>query len=134
MSKSPIWLGYLDAGSKSSLVVTDQRLNTGDPLTMYVYNHARGQILEYRREIVEPKLREIDAAQDPSTRGLKSAFETARRAFQPRAARVLNIPEVESPRPRTAEAPEAVEEDGEEVLAEEAVVGEDVDWDEEEAS
>jgi hypothetical protein len=134
MSKHPVWFGYLDAGNKSTLVAVDHRLNTGDPLTLYLYNHARGRILEYKREIVEPKLRDLTSDETGATRELKSAFEAARRDFQPRAARVLNLAETGS-----AEAPaRSSREDAEEEPVLETVDVDDEeldeDWEEEEAS
>src|SRR3569623_949320 len=51
--------GYLEAGNKSTAVVLDRTLNTGNPETLYLFNLARGEILEYSRKIVEPKLREL---------------------------------------------------------------------------
>ena len=58
-SKAYLWYGYLNAGERSSPVLRDDRLDTGNPKTLYLYNLARGQILEYSREIVEKKLREF---------------------------------------------------------------------------
>jgi hypothetical protein len=93
MSKSTIWYGYLDAGEKSSPVVIDERLNTGNPQTLYVFNLARGKILEYRRDIAEPKLRELKAAEQSVVSELKTAFDAARHEFRTRGARILNLPE-----------------------------------------
>ena len=55
--KKNLWYGYLEAGANSSPVIRDDGLNTGNPKTVYLFNLARGCILEYSREIVEPKLR-----------------------------------------------------------------------------
>lgn len=91
MKKSTMWFGYLDAGSKSSAVVIDDRLNTGNPDTLYVFNLARGKILEYRRAIAEQKLRELGPNEHGLIDELKMAFEAARRDFQARGAKILNL-------------------------------------------
>lgn len=103
MSKSTIWYGYLDAGEKSSPVVIDERLNTGNPQTLYVFNLARGKILEYRRDIAEPKLRELKAAEQSVVSELKTAFDAARHEFRTRGARILNLPERGAAAASTAE-------------------------------
>ncbi len=100
MSKSPLWFGFLEAGNKSSPVVLDARLDTGDAQTIYLFNERRGTILEYRREIVEPKLRELaDGESDPKT--LRSGFQSARRNFRPRGG-TIHIPEA-APRPSSSQ-------------------------------
>lgn len=110
MSENPLWFGYIEAGEKSSPVVIDKRLNTGDPKTVYVFNLKRNQILEYKREIAEPKLRELKGEEQGLVSELEAAFSQARRGFKPRAARVLNVPENGGPR-AAAEAEEAFEEE-----------------------
>jgi len=103
MSKSTIWFGYLDAGEKSSPVAIDERLNTGNPHTLYVFNLSRGRILEYRRDIAEPKLRELHDDEQSVVGELKAAFEAARHEFRTRGARILNLPERDSGRAATQE-------------------------------
>lgn len=92
MSENPIWFGYLEAGAKSTPVVLDQRLNTGKPDTVYLFNLARSTFLEYKREIVDAKLREL---QDGETDlgALKSAFNDARKEFRPRVSRAQTVAE-----------------------------------------
>jgi hypothetical protein len=80
MSKNDVWYGYLEAGEKSSPVVRDMSLETKSTGTVYLYNHTRGGILEYSREIVEPKLRELNSEDIPLNE-LRSAFRAARKAF-----------------------------------------------------
>lgn len=98
MSKSTIWYGFLDAGAKSTAVVIDERLNTGNPNTIYVFNFARGKILEYKREIAETKLREFRAEESAVLQELQSAFDRARREFRTRGASILNLPERGNPK------------------------------------
>ena len=38
-------------------------MDTGNPKTLYLFNLIRGEILEYAREIVEDKLRELKPAE-----------------------------------------------------------------------
>jgi hypothetical protein len=80
MSKSAFWYGFLQAGEKSSPVVRDMTLQTKNPKTIYLYNHVRGDFLEYSSEIVEPKLRELNP-DDVPLKELQSAFRAARKAF-----------------------------------------------------
>ena len=80
MSKNDVWYGYLIAGEKSSPVVRDMSLETKSQKTIYLYNHNRGVILEYSREIVEPKLRELTSVDIP-LKELMVAFRAVRKAF-----------------------------------------------------
>ena len=82
-----LWFGYLEAGEKGGLVVRDVTLGTGTPATFYLYNLNRGAILEYRRDIAEPKLRELTEEEMESIEDLRQAFEQARKKFTPREAR-----------------------------------------------
>lgn len=91
--KGPLWYGYLEAGNKSSFVVRDDRLETGSRKTMFLFNLERKQIIEYTREIVEPKLRELKPAEAKHVDELTAAYNEARRAFKHAHARPLNIPE-----------------------------------------
>lgn len=93
MSDNNLWYGYLEAGIKSSPVLSDRRLNTGDPKTIYLFNLNRNEILEYKREIIEPKLRELTEQEQALCAELKSAFNKARSGFIPRGGRSSNLAE-----------------------------------------
>lgn len=93
MSNENFWCGYLEAGERSSGVLIDSRLNTGDPATVYVFNLQRGQILEYRRAIVEGKLRELGDDESKLASELKTAYRKVRSNFVPRGAKISSIPE-----------------------------------------
>ncbi len=80
MSKKAVWYGILQAGKKTSPVVLDTRLKTKSPKTMYLYNHVQGKFLEYSREIVEPKLKELNPDDELLTE-LKNAYKAARKIF-----------------------------------------------------
>lgn len=54
-----LWFGFLEAGKSSSPVMRDAVFDTGNHETTYLFNLAKGRILEYRRDIVEQKLREL---------------------------------------------------------------------------
>ena len=90
--KGPLWYGYLEAGEKSSPVVRDERLDTGNAKTLFLFNLARRQILEYTREIVESKLRELKSG-EADIDELNAAYGEARRTFKHPSTRPLNIPE-----------------------------------------
>lgn len=83
MRQDALWFGFLDAGNSSSPVVRDDTLNTGDPETLYLFNFARQAFREYKRALVEPKLRELTPSEIP-LKELQAAFKTARSAFEPR--------------------------------------------------
>lgn len=88
---SPVWYGFLEAGTRSSPVIRDERLDTGSHKTIYLFNLARNSILEYSREVVEPKLRELRADESGAIAELDAAYKKARRNFKDRGAGVRNI-------------------------------------------
>jgi hypothetical protein len=91
--KNSLWYGYLEAGNRSSPVIRDERLDTGSAKTMFLFNLERREILEYSRDIVEPKLRELKSGEAKMIKELDAAYVEARRNFKDRRARPLNIPE-----------------------------------------
>jgi hypothetical protein len=92
MAKTPIWCGYLEAGDRSSAVLRDDRLETGNPKTVYLYNLARDEILQYSRELVEPKLRDLRDSESDIAEELKNSYTKARRTFKFNPDRVLAAP------------------------------------------
>jgi hypothetical protein len=90
-SKASLWYGYLNAGARSSPVLRDQRLDTGNPKTIYLFNLVRGQILEYALEIVEKKLRELKPAESGFIAELGSGYKKVRRNFKDRGAHLRTI-------------------------------------------
>lgn len=92
MSDKHYWYGYLEAGEKSSHVLQDFRLNTGNAGTLYLYNLKRNEILEYKREIITPKLRPLGKQEQKLNEQLVSAYLEVRRTFQPRGERAAVIP------------------------------------------
>ncbi len=96
--KSKLWFGFLEAGAKGSPVVRDDALTTGHPATVYLFNFMKGRILEYRRDIVEVKLRELGTEELAMIPEMRSAYTDARQSFQPRS--VLARPTVRAkPKP-----------------------------------
>jgi hypothetical protein len=91
--KNFLWYGYLEAGNRSSPVIRDERLDTGSKKTVFLFNLARGEILEYSRDVVEPKLRELKSSEAKSLKKLDAAYAEARRNFKDHRVRPLNIPE-----------------------------------------
>ncbi|MBI1194420.1 MAG: hypothetical protein GC138_01035 [Gammaproteobacteria bacterium] len=83
MSKNDIWYGMIEAGEKSTPVVRDMTLQTGDRSKIWLYNHSRNRFLEYSRAIVESKLRDLGEG-DISQQELDKAFQAARKLFTPR--------------------------------------------------
>jgi hypothetical protein len=86
VKQETLWFGYLEAGETGSPVVRDVTLGTGTP-TFYLFNLNKGAILEYRRDIAEPKLRELTEEEKETIDELRQAFEHARKGFTPREAR-----------------------------------------------
>ena len=90
--RNSLWFGFLEAGEKGSLVVRDGSMDTGTPTTIYLFNLRKGRILEYRREIVELKLRELTEEETEMMQEMRKAFESARSGFAPRATLRLSSP------------------------------------------
>jgi hypothetical protein len=103
-SKNAVWYGFLEAGSRSSPVIRDEKLETGSTKTMFLFNLERREILEYSRDVVEPKLRELKPAETKLIKELDAAYAEARRTFKDRRARSLNIPEHGAAARRPAES------------------------------
>ena len=57
--------------------------------------------MEYKREIVESKLQELDG-KDSVIAELRSAYRKVRNSFTPRVARSLNVVERSRPAPQAA--------------------------------
>ena len=79
-----LWYGYLEAGDKSSPVLIDPKLETGNSKTVYMYNLNSQRIIEYKREIAEPKLRTLSEQEVSLAKALKQGYDTARKQFTPR--------------------------------------------------
>lgn len=90
-SKASLWFGHLNAGARSSPVLRDARLDTGNPKTLYMFNLKRGEILEYAREVVEQKLRELKPAESEFIGKLDAGYKKARRNFNSHTAIIRNI-------------------------------------------
>lgn len=88
MSKPNMWCGYLEAGGKSTPVLRDNSLETGNPKTIYLFNLHKGQILEYDATIVEPKLRELNGGESKIASSLKTTYKKVRADFKPRGAKL----------------------------------------------
>lgn len=116
VKQNKLFFGCLEAGEKSSLVVRDDRLGTGTTTTIYLFNLNKGKILEYRRDIVEAKLRDLVEGEKSFEKELLDAFERARNGFVPRVARkTVTAPAPRAKKPREA-LPEAELEEGDEMF------------------
>jgi hypothetical protein len=85
--RSSCWYGYLMAGDRSSPVLRDSRLETGNPRTVYMFNLRRGEIIEYALDIVERKLRELKSNESDRIAELDAGYRKARRSFRGRGER-----------------------------------------------
>ncbi|MGF1546173.1 MAG: hypothetical protein ACFCUG_02470 [Thiotrichales bacterium] len=93
MSEANLWYGFLDAGAKSSPVILDRELDTGNPKTLYLFNQVRAEFVEYQRSIVDSKLRDLKAG-EADTGALLAAFNAARPGFVPSGLKVLEVAEI----------------------------------------
>ncbi len=130
MSEKHYWFGYFEAGEKSSPVLRDSRIDTGNPDTLYLFNLKRNEILEYRREIIEPKLRELNAGEQGVSQELQAAYAEARGHFTPRGGKIANLPLKGRSKPPVAANDSNNDMEKE---AEEFVDDDDIEWNEEEA-
>ena len=80
------WYGYLNAGKRSSPVLRDDLLVSGNSKTIYMYNLNRDEIIEYALEIVEKKLRDLKADESEYVNVLDAGYRKARRDFKVRGA------------------------------------------------
>jgi hypothetical protein len=78
-------------------------MDTGTTRTIYLFNFAKGRIVEYRRDIAEPKLRELTESELESLEELRAAFKKARTSFTPR---VTVKPVRRQPKPEPEPEPE----------------------------
>jgi len=130
MSDKHYWFGYFEAGEKSSPVLRDNRIDTGNPDTLYLFNLKRNEILEYRRDIIEPKLRELKTGEEALCGELKTAYIETRGQFTPRIDNVTALPAKGRAKPQTTAANDDSKEQKE---LEEFDDNGDDDWLEEEA-
>lgn len=101
-----LWFGFLEASTKGSPVVRDATLETGDPKTLYLFNYTKGKILEYRRDIVELKLREFDSEELAVVPLLRKAFKEVREHFEPRPVKPKVVAYRAKPAPADDDFPE----------------------------
>jgi len=129
MSKNAYWYGYLEAGNKSSAVLRDPSLESGSKRTMLLFNLVRNEVIEYTKEIVEPKLRELTAAESELAKALDGAYDSARQRFASARKTLSNIPE-KGPARRDSDdsdSDEYEEFEDDEIVADDAMDDEDVE-------
>lgn len=108
MGKTNYWHGYLEAGTKSSPVLRDPSMETGNTNTVYLYSLKRNKILEFRAGIVEQKLRELGKDESELISSLNAGYKKAKKEFTPRAS--MRLKQVELTPQSTVEVkPEAEE-------------------------
>jgi hypothetical protein len=76
------WYGHLVAGERSSPVLRDGRMETGNPKTIHMFNLKRGEIIEYALEIVEQKLRDLIPDESAFIEELDAGYKKARHSFR----------------------------------------------------
>lgn len=111
MGNEQIQFKYLDAGAKSSPVIIDLGLSTGNERTIYIYHLKRNQIIEYQREIVSSKLRNLQGDESGEEAALLSGYQKVRTGFTPRGAAPLGTGKETSPKAATTPIDDAEEYD-----------------------
>jgi hypothetical protein len=132
VSNNNLLCKYLEAGAKSSAVVLDPSLHTGNEQTIYLYHQQRNQIIEYRRDIVETKLRDLNGEEAKTAKSLQQAYTQARSGFTPRGAAILDIPEKSSAPAKPAPAATRSDDDDEVDFVDDNDLLDDEDDDDEE--
>ncbi|AKH21316.1 hypothetical protein [Sedimenticola thiotaurini] len=123
MSKTNYWHGYLEAGKKSSPVLRDPSLETGNANTVYLYSLNRDKILEFQAAIVEKKLRDLGEHESDLISSLNAGYKKAKKEFTPRAS--MRLKQVELTPQATADSVKPELEDG----IDDAVLDDDLDID-----
>jgi hypothetical protein len=100
MSKQKLWYGFLEAGKKSSPVIIDHSMNTGEKNSVFIYNHNRQEILKYVRELAEPKLRELTAKEKELEASLKKGFAESLKTFNNPVSKLFDTPVKSKPSPK----------------------------------
>jgi len=82
------WFGYLETANGKTLVVRNVLVDAEDKKSLFLYNAQRDALVEYKREIIEPKLvtaneGEIDADE------LEKAYKRALRKKRPNTYNLL---------------------------------------------
>ncbi len=107
MSNDRFWYGYLDAGDRSSPVLRDNTLDTHNPETVYLFNLKRKEIIEYKREIVEARLKPLE--DESVIDDLTAAYMVASRDFVPRRKKMRLVSDNPSPTPSPKMPPSKTE-------------------------
>lgn len=124
MSKNSFWYGYLEAGEKSSAVLLDPGLDSGNRKTMLLFNLGRNQIIEYTRDIVAPKLRELSASESTLVSALESAYGPVRQNYTGTRRPVTAIPD-SGPGPKASNEDDYEDLDGLDDVLEDDALDED---------
>lgn len=121
MAKQKLWYGFLEAGNKSSPVVIDHSMDTGEKNTVFIYNHNKKEILKYVRDMVEPKLRELSDKEKKQEASMKKGFADSLKTIKYKVSKSFDAPVKETTTPIVNKKQEEPEEEFSEV-------GDD-DWD-----
>ena len=91
MKDKHLWVGYLTLANKKILVASDDRVDTGNRKTIFLYNQDRNELVEYSREIIQSKLKDAPAA-DFNPDEIGNAYQKALRKAKPNLYRVVFAP------------------------------------------
>lgn len=89
MKNKHLWVGYLTlSDKKKTLVASDERVETGKPKTLFLYNQERDQIIEYSREIIQAKLKDAPEV-DYDSKKMSAAYKKALKTKLPNLYRII---------------------------------------------
>ncbi len=109
MSKQNLWYGFLEAEERSSPVIIDNSMDTGEKRTVFIYNHSKKEILKYVREVVEPKLRELTDKEKELEASMKKGFTESLKTFNNKVPNLLAVPAKGKPSAKAESTPEEPE-------------------------
>ena len=92
MAKQKLWYGFLEAGNKSSPVIIDHAMDTGEKNTLFIYNHNKKEILKYVRDLVEPKLRELTDKEKKQEASMKKGFTDSLKTIKYKVPKNFDAP------------------------------------------
>lgn len=100
MSNDKLWYGYLEAGEKSSMIIRDLSIETDTSGYLFLFNMKSGQILRYKADIVESKLRDLTPEEKKKNKTkMLAAYKKASIEFKRPASSIQSTPVAPSPSP-----------------------------------
>jgi hypothetical protein len=87
-SNKNFWFGYIDTVKGKTLVVRNSLVDSNHKNTIFLYNSQRDTLVEYSREIIEPKLIPANEGEFEAAK-LEKAYKRALREKRPNTYNLL---------------------------------------------